>query len=106
MAFAEFNQTVTGTRLGAGSYVNGVWTPSVPVALSIESSVQPASENQLLLLPEGRRTDGAYALRSESEIREKDVFSIYGNDHEVLRVQVWQNSIIPHWLGIAVRMHT
>ena len=99
MAFEQFNQTLTGTRKSGGAYVNGVWTPSV-----IRSSVQPSSDKELKLLPEGRREDGAYTLRSKSEILEGDVFDIYGEDHEVTKRQVWQNGVIPHYLGIATKV--
>ena len=106
--FAVFNQTVSGTRAsGAGDYdtPDGSYNPPARVAIGIQSSVQPSPDKELKLLPEGRRTDGAYSLRSATEIREGDIFSIYGNDHEVLKVQVWQNGIIPHYMAIAVRMH-
>lgn len=103
MAFGQFNQTVTGTRKNGGSYVAGVWTPAATSALSIAASVQPASENELKLLPEGRREDGAYALRSRSEILMGDVFLIGGEPHEIIKRQVWQNGVIPHYLGLAVR---
>lgn len=105
MAFVEFNQTVTGVRRAAGTYVNGVFVPGAETPLSIESSVQPASEIELRLLPEARREDGAYSLRSESEIRNGDIFTLFGDEYEVLRLQVWQNGIIPHYLCIAVRMN-
>lgn len=106
--FAVFNKTVTGTRAsGSGDYntPDGSYNPPTRVTISIQSSVQPSPDKELKLLPEGRRTDGAYSLRSATEILEGDIFNIYGNDHEVLRVRPWQNGIIPHYLGIAVRMH-
>ena len=103
MAFAQFNQIVTGTRKTGGAYVDGVWTPAASAAISIATSVQPASDNELKLLPEGRREDGTYALRSRSEILTGDVFLIYGEPHEVIKRQVWQNGVIPHYMGLAVR---
>lgn len=105
MAFVEFNQTVNGVRRAAGTYVNGVFVPGAETPLSIESSVQPASEIELRLLPEARREDGAYSLRSESEIRNGDIFTLFGDEYEVLRLQVWQNGVIPHYMAVAVRMN-
>ena len=102
---SSFRQIVAGQRPGAGSYVDGVWTPGEPAPLSIRASVQPASENELKLLPEGRREDGAYALRTASEILMGDVFMIDGERHEIIKRQVWQNNVIPHYLGMAVREH-
>lgn len=100
---SSFRQTVTGERPGVGSYIGGVWTPMTPAALSIRASVQPASENELKLLPEGRREYGAYALRTATLIMMGDVFLIGGERHEVIKRQVWQNGVIPHYLGVAVR---
>lgn len=104
MAFVEFNQTVTGVRRAAGTYINGVFVHGEESALSIKSSVQPASEIELRLLPEARREAGAYSLRSESEIRNGDIFTLFGDEYEVLRLQVWQNGVIPHYMAVAVRM--
>jgi len=104
MAFAQFNQSLSVTREPGGSYVDGVWAPGSPVTVQISGSVQPASENELKLLPEGRREDGAYAIRSLQELRAGDVVPIGGEDHEVVRRQVWQNGVIPHYVGIAVRV--
>lgn len=98
-----FRQAVTGERLGVGSYVSGLWVPATPTALTIQASIQPASENDLKLLPEGRCEDGAYALRSASEILAGDVYIIGGERHEIIKRQVWQNGVIPHYLGVAVR---
>lgn len=103
MAFGQFNQTVSGERKTAGAYVDGVWADGVPAPISIATSVQPASENELKLLPQGRREGGAYALRSKTEILEGDIFLIGGDRHEVIKRQIWQNGVLPHYLGIAVK---
>ena len=103
MAFGQFNTQVSGTRKSSGQYVDGVWVPTNGSSLSIAASIQPASENELKLLPQGRREGGAYALRSKSEIKEGDVFTLYGDAHEVVKRQVWQNGVLPHYLGVAVR---
>lgn len=103
MAFNQFNQVVTGERRAAGSYVSGVWVEGAVAALSIGASVQPASQNELKLLPQGRIEAGAYSLRSKTEILEGDIFVIGGERHEVIRRQIWQNGVLPHYLGIAVR---
>lgn len=106
MAFDEFNQTLTGIRPSGGGYVNGVWTPGPFDPITIGASVQPSNENELKLLPEGRRVDGAYSLRSFTEIKEKDIITIYGDDYEVLKVQSWLNGVINHYLAIAVRVQS
>ena len=102
MAFGQFNQIITGTRKTTGEYVNGVWTPAVPAPLTIASSVQPTTGDDMQRLPEGRRIDAAYTLRSKSEIRNGDVFDLFGVDHEVVRVEPWQNGVIPHYMALTV----
>lgn len=105
MAFGQFNSPLTGTRPAGGTYVAGFWTPAAPLPIAVQGSVQPARDEELALLPEGRRKDGAYTIRSFQEIQEGDVFVLFGASHEVLRRQVWQNGVISHYLGVAVRMH-
>lgn len=104
MAFSQFNQPVTGFRRAPGSYVNGDWVAGASVALLIQASVQPASDKDLKLLPEGRREEAAYAIYSRTEIRNADIFVLFGFEHEVLQVAVWQNRVLPHYKAIAVRM--
>jgi len=121
MAFAQFNQPLSVTRDLGGSYVNGIWTPAEvvwndggswddnlswgdPFPFTVYGSVQPSNENELNLLPEGRREDGAYTIRTRVELRAGDLVPIGDQDHEVIRRQVWQNGVIPHYVGIAVRV--
>lgn len=106
MAFSEFNRTLTGFRKGGGAYLDGIWTPSNPVGITIRTSVQPASSKDLELLPEGRREEAAYRLFTKSELVNGDILSIFGIDHEILQVSIWQNGIIPHYSGLAVRVQT
>ena len=104
MAFTEFNRTLTGSRNATGSYVNSVWVAGASSPLSLKASVQPSSDKELMLLPEGRRSESGYTLRSFSEIIEGDFFTIQGDIHEVLKVQIWQNGIISHYLGVATKV--
>lgn len=104
MAFSVFNREVTGYRPTVGSYVDGEWVKGAPVVLSIQTSVQPSPSQDLQLLPEGRRETGAYTLYTHTEVRNGDIFTLYGDEHEVLKVETWQNNIISHYKAIAVRM--
>jgi hypothetical protein len=104
VAFSAFSQTVTGTRTTAGGYVDGLYQPGTSSAISINSSVQPSTDREIELLPEGERQKGAYTLRSKTEVLPDDVFDIYGDSYRVLKVQRWTNSIIPHWQAIAVKV--
>lgn len=106
--FPEFSRTITGTRQTTGAYVEGIWVPGATAPLSIFASVQPSNtrdrEQVLKLLPEGRREESSFKLRAAEEIRTGDRFDLYGTEHEVLSVQVWNSGMIPHFTALAVRM--
>ena len=104
MAFSAFERQIDGHRKTGGSYVNGDWVEAVPTDISVMSSVQPSPNKDLMLLPEGRREGGAYSLYSTSELRNGDVYFLYGDAYEVLAVEVWQNGILPHYKAVAARM--
>ena len=105
MAFAQFNQPVTGTRPQGGAYIGGIWVAAPAVPVTSRTSVQAPRDSDLQLLPEGRRADRSYVLYSKQPILEADVYSIYGEPYEVLHVAVWQNRVIPHYKAIAVKMN-
>jgi hypothetical protein len=104
MAFSQFNQSIEGRRKTGGEYVNGRWNPSADTPFSITASIQPANGIELQLLPEGRREAGAYSLRSSEEILTGDIFRLFGQDFEVLHAEIWQNSVIPHYLALCSEM--
>lgn len=103
MAFGIFNQTVRMRRPVLGEYVGGVWTDYPPIETSIQTSVQPVQPSKLQLLPEGRRLDARFTLYSKQEIKEQDEVLLRGTWYEVLHVAPWQNGILPHYMGIAVK---
>lgn len=104
MAFNVFNQTLTLQRTGPGGYTGGLWQEGTSGQVSIRSSVQPSSPKELQLLPEGRREAGAFTLYSKTEIRLEDVVMLFGDPYEILKVEIWQNRILPHYKAIAVKM--
>jgi hypothetical protein len=103
--FSIFRQPIQGLRRPAGAYVNGLWVANPdPEPITIRASIQPASGSQLARLPEGKRTNPTYALRSEEAIQEAiadshdaDVFDFYGRRWEVIDLRTWQNGIINHY---------
>ena len=109
--FSIFRQPLTVTRKSGGEFVNGIWTPGTTAEVPIEASVQPASPDDMQRLPEGRRQDKAYVLRSDQELLEvddnaeqsADLVTIGGETYEVMRCSRWQNSIINHFESLVVR---
>lgn len=114
MSFGVFRKPVTVKRTTAGAYVNGFWVEGgeVTPAPVIRASVQPASQDDMQLLPEGRRTTGAYRLYTNDVLflangtQNADIVTIAGADYEVMADASWQNSIINHRSYLVVRVVT
>lgn len=107
MARPRFNQPIRCRRArrgDEGEYVGGIWREGVPEVITLQTSVQPAGDKHLALLPEARRVNAAYALYSRTEVLEGDIVEIYGADYEVLRVMIWQNGVQPHYQAVATKM--
>lgn len=94
---------LTVKRSPSGAYINGIWTePGNPTPLVIQASVQPASQRDAVLLPEGRRVSASYRLFTDDVLKlpspgqNSDVVEIGGRDYDVVAEADWQNSVMPH----------
>ena len=103
MAFAQFNQPISGTVPGVQTNVNGVLQEATGTPLSIQGSVQPASSRDLLSLPEGRRTSKTYAVCTKSVLKEGYRLTIYGQDFTCVGAEAWLNGVLPHHKGLFQR---
>lgn len=89
---------------------NGMWRDESEVQIQILASVQPASPEDLEMLPEGRRQARAFRLFTSQEIKagradqNPDQVELFGERYEVLSAENWRNNIINHYSGIAVRL--
>jgi len=54
------------TRVAAGSYVNGKWVDGAASNVNIKAIIQVARGDDLLVLPEGLRTEEAIKLHTRS----------------------------------------
>jgi len=105
-----FRQAVSGQRFsGAGSFnTQGKYVESGSAAISLTASIQPASEREMLSLPEGRRDRETYRLYTDFELRTADEVSkvnadrvtLFGRTFEVLFVGLWRNNVIPHYKAL------
>lgn len=109
---SRFRQALTVTRDGgAGEWVDGIWVPGAPAVLTIRCSVQPSNQNDMEMLPEGRRDRQAFTLYGKAELKtaddnagtNADRIEIYGAMFEVMHVARWTNGIINHFKSIAVK---
>jgi len=101
------SKTLTVTRRAAGTFVKGVWTPSIaaPTTFPILASVQPAGPRDLQSLPEERRNRQSYLIFTDTQLLTVDVpgvtnpdtLVIDGETYEVSGPSAWQNSIIDHY---------
>jgi len=108
MAFVQFNQTITGVRYAAGTYTKGQYSPGAETELIIQASVQPLAGRELDLLPEGRKELESYKIYTtielktadQSEQTQADELTLFGKSFEVIKVENWQNAVIPHYKAI------
>lgn len=114
MSFGVFRKPLTVKRTTAGAYIGGFWVEggAVTPAPVIRASVQPASQDDMMLLPEGRRVSGAYRLYTDdvlllaSGTQNADIVIIAGADYEAMADASWQNSVINHRSYLLARVVT
>lgn len=108
MAFAEFNQTLTGTRRDPDTLVKGRVVTGATSPLSFSGSVQPITGNERQALPEGLRERGRYylytdfALRTENQTTKEpaDEVDLFGSKYKVVFLEPWQNNILSHYRAL------
>jgi len=82
----------------------GRYVSTLDSTFTIKTTVQPAPEKALNALPQGRDYYDVYRLFPQTELRSvevnehnPDIVEIDGSDYEVVKLQKWQNNIIPHY---------
>jgi len=101
--------TLTVKRPAAGTWVKGVFVPGTATQMTIRASVQPATKNDIEFLPEGRRNSKSYALFTDTRLNmvttsNPDIITIYSEDFELMREEVWQNGLINHYKYIVAKI--
>jgi hypothetical protein len=105
MSFSQFNQDITGLRFSAGTTVKGRYTAGSTTPLNFKGSVQPVTGNNIQQLPEGRKNFEAYFIYTKTELfvdnptaqTSADEVTLFGKAFEVIKVENWQNKVIPHY---------
>lgn len=106
----SFRKPITVTARSTGTLVDGIYIDGVSTVSTIQASVQPAGDNDIKTLPEGRRERKAYRLYTDSslislqESQNPDRVTLYGEDYEVITKDPWQNNVIPHYKYIVVKI--
>ena len=95
----------------AGTYVKGRFVAGSYTDSTITGTWQPASGADMKALPEGRRDMEAFTGFTASPVHttdsvnqeQGDVIIMNGDEYEVIRVERWQNQVLPHYKFWAVR---
>lgn len=93
--------TYTVTRTAHGSVVAGKTVAGTTTSVSVSAAIWPANNNDLMRLPENRRTTDAIALMTSSQIyiggqgttHEADKISYLGETWEAADIDVWTDSL-------------
>lgn len=109
--FDALRGPITVRRRAAGSWVDGQWVEGSESSITIQASVQPARQDDMEMLPEGRRLTGAYRIYTDAELtiateagdQNADIVEIRGADYEVTARADWQNRLIDHRRYIVTR---
>jgi hypothetical protein len=102
---------IFGFRMGAGSFVNGVWVEGTLTPIAFDASVQALRPKEMQMLPEGRIVSQGYRLYTDYELKTVDTgvaknpdrVTLFGLEFEVFSVEPWQSGIIPHYKAVVVR---
>lgn len=109
--------TLTISRFSSllGSYdVNGVWSGGTPTLFDIKCSLQPTSQNDLMALPETRRSRKSYTVFTETALQtvkedtsgtNPDQTTIDGEIYEVVNVEPWKNDVLEHYKVIIQKVN-
>lgn len=82
--------TITRPGLSGPTLVDGfVQEPTNIVIENVKASVQPASPNEIRVLPEGDTYTSVYSVYSQTEIKIRDRITWKGEDYTVLKVFDW-----------------
>lgn len=104
---SSFRRAFTVKRKSGGSYnAAGFFEASgADTTLEIQASLQPVTGSDMKLLPENRREEEISKMYTDTQLIgiikgsgvNPDLVVIDGDDHEVIRVLPWRNSVINHY---------
>lgn len=109
---SSFRSSFTLKRKSAAdTYVNGKFVAATTTSTTIQASVQPLSGQEMLLLPEARRTSQAVRIYTDTQLRvantiagyNADIVTAFGSDFEIISCEPWQSNVINHYSAIGVK---
>jgi len=108
----SFRQPQTITRTATGAYVNGLYVDGATSTITIQASVQPATGEDMITLPEGRRMSDYVKIYTATNLQvlgegvglQPDVLTWRGHSYECISVDVRQMTVVPHYKYIFSRI--
>ena len=106
----DFSGAFTVLR-SQGSWNNGVWNPGTPQQVTLYGAIQPASEKETRVLPEGDQivaaikvycTSPLYTTQVSPTAATSDLVVWNGENYRVLKLLPWQGN--GYYRAIAARM--
>lgn len=90
---------------------NRVRPPTKTPVVFRECTIQPSTQNELLVLDEGLRDKNVFTMYTKTEIRSvvegttqlPDIVVINGVEHTVVKAMPWNNNIINHYKALLVK---
>lgn len=100
-SFSTSAGTYDVTRQASKGFTRGVANPTTNSTFQITASVQPATGQDLLRLPEGRRTNETRVLFTTTQLftgdqgqtDEADLVTIEGDPWEIQHVETWVDPV-------------
>ena len=102
----SFRKPQTILRMVPGQYIDGVWIPGAETPITIQASVQPLSDTDLINLPAGRRASDVVKLYTITDLfttedmgqdQQPDKLVWRGTTYEISSKSVRQSGVIDHY---------
>ena len=106
----DFAQPFVITRSQGGAWTNGIWT-NVTVTVNAYGVIQPATNKELEMIPDGDRSGGEMMFHTSTPLYEthvnpesgtSDILTWRGTNYRILKVMQWQD--FGYWQALACRM--
>lgn len=101
----------TVTRNTVSYDADGIAQAGATSTISFEGTVQPADQNTVKALAQGRENDGAIVIYSDVKLQvskeatgqQGDTIEVDGVNYELFAEQIFDNSLIPHFKYLAFK---
>lgn len=101
----SFRKPYAVTRASVGEYVDGNFVPGSTSAVPITATIQPATLEDQIVLPAGKRLSDYVRVYTSTELltaaeesgQQPDQLTWHGHTYECISVGAHQMDVISHW---------